>query len=280
MCKSNLKPEIKQTVINIKTKSMSKLLEAAIVAEDCHKELEHKYKSKRIQTSTPSASKGKKKEDVFIIQTLKTPRKAQDPKDEAARKEEYERRKNVIQFFDHISRATHCTKKKNIVKDVFATRLHQKIEGFKVAILDSFAHCEKEDSDSKSNIESLNLMELPVKNKESTSVSLKDGEKAIKQPIKRKARRVSGLSARQLNNEGEEVDAYNPTLTASRRTQFTSPQNPAIQDVLNAPKELSSMEDATNVEAVIQDTLSHFFSNDVTMMIGFSLMLARMRSKS
>ena len=96
---------------------MSKLLEAAIVAEDCHKELEHKYKSKRIQTSTPSASKGKKKEDVFIIQTLKTPRKAQDPKDEAARKEEYERRKNVKYSFDEN------------IEDIFRTLLeHGKLE--------------------------------------------------------------------------------------------------------------------------------------------------------
>ena len=61
MCKPNLKPEIKEMVINVKTKSMSKLQEATIDAEDCHKELDQKNKSKRIQASTPSASKGKKK---------------------------------------------------------------------------------------------------------------------------------------------------------------------------------------------------------------------------
>lgn len=111
----------------------------------------------------------------------------------------------VIKFLDHTSRATHRVKK-NIVKDVFATHLQQKIEGFKAAIPDSFVHCQKKDLDSsQSNIENLNLMEFPVKNKESTPLSLKDGEKAIKQPIERKATRVSGPSTRQLNYEREEV---------------------------------------------------------------------------
>ena len=40
MCKSNLRPKIKQMVISVKTKSMCKLLKAAIDAEDCHKELD------------------------------------------------------------------------------------------------------------------------------------------------------------------------------------------------------------------------------------------------
>ncbi|KAJ8635709.1 hypothetical protein MRB53_009976 [Persea americana] len=71
---------------------MSELLEAAIDAENCRKELDQKNKSQRIQASAPSASKGKKKEHVFNIQTSKALRKAQDPKDEAARKEEYERK--------------------------------------------------------------------------------------------------------------------------------------------------------------------------------------------
>ena len=75
MCKSNLKPDLKQTVINVKTKSMSKLLEAAINAEDSYKKLDQKNESKEIQASAPSASKGKKKEEVFNIQTSKTPRK-------------------------------------------------------------------------------------------------------------------------------------------------------------------------------------------------------------
>ena len=83
MCKANLKPEIKQMIISVTTKSMSKLLEAAIDAEDCRKELDQKDKSSRIQTPTPSTSNGKKKEEVFNIQTSKAPRKAQDPKDEA-----------------------------------------------------------------------------------------------------------------------------------------------------------------------------------------------------
>ena len=87
-------------VISIKTKSMFKLLEAAIDAEDCHKELDQKNKHKRIQTSAPFASKGKKKEEVFNIQTSKTPKKVEDPNDEAARKEEYERRKNAKYSFD------------------------------------------------------------------------------------------------------------------------------------------------------------------------------------
>ncbi|KAJ8649449.1 hypothetical protein MRB53_002472 [Persea americana] len=78
---------------------MSKLLEAAIDAEDCHKELDQENKSKRIRASAPSASKGKKKEEGFNIQTSKTRRKAQDPKDEAAKKEEYERRKNAKYSF-------------------------------------------------------------------------------------------------------------------------------------------------------------------------------------
>ena len=82
MCKANVKPEIKQMVISVKTKSMSKLLEAVIDAEDCSKELDQKDKSRRIQTLAPSTSKGKKKEEVFNIQTLKAPRKAQHPKDE------------------------------------------------------------------------------------------------------------------------------------------------------------------------------------------------------
>ena len=77
-----------------------KLLEAAIDAKDCQKELDQKNMSKRIQASTSSASKGKKKEEVFNIQTSKAPRKAQDPKHEAAKKEEYERRKNAKYSFD------------------------------------------------------------------------------------------------------------------------------------------------------------------------------------
>ncbi|XXG56108.1 hypothetical protein AAC387_Pa03g3610 [Persea americana] len=81
---------------------MSKLLEAAIDAEDCRKELDQKNKSQRIQASAPSASKGKKKEEVFNIEASKAPRKAQDPEDEAARKEEYEMRKNAKYFFDDI----------------------------------------------------------------------------------------------------------------------------------------------------------------------------------
>ena len=100
MCKSNIKPEIKQMVISVKTKFMSKLLEAAIDVDDCHKELDQKKNSKRIQASAPSASKGKKKEEVFNVQTSKTPRKEQDPKDEVARKEEYERGKNAKYSFD------------------------------------------------------------------------------------------------------------------------------------------------------------------------------------
>ena len=81
-------------VISIKTKSLSKLLEANIDAEDCQKELDQKNKSKRIQTSTPFISKGEEKEEVLNI-----PKKAEDPKDEVARKEEYERRKNAKYSF-------------------------------------------------------------------------------------------------------------------------------------------------------------------------------------
>ncbi|XXG41707.1 hypothetical protein AAC387_Pa01g2119 [Persea americana] len=104
-------------VISVKTKSMSKLLEATIDAEEYHKEFDQKNKSKRIQASAPSASKGKKKEEVFNIQTSKTPRKAQDPKDEAARKEEYGRRKNAKYSFDEN------------IEDIFKTLLeHGKLE--------------------------------------------------------------------------------------------------------------------------------------------------------
>ncbi|KAJ8627547.1 hypothetical protein MRB53_020854 [Persea americana] len=104
-------------VISVKTKSMSKLLEASIDAEDCHKELDKKTKSKRIQAPTPSASKGKKNEEVFNIQTLKTSRKAQDSKDEVARKEEYERMANAKYSFDEN------------IEDIFRTLLeHGKLE--------------------------------------------------------------------------------------------------------------------------------------------------------
>ena len=48
MCKANLKPENKQMVISVKTKSTSKLLEVAIDVEDCHKKLDQKDKSRRI----------------------------------------------------------------------------------------------------------------------------------------------------------------------------------------------------------------------------------------
>ena len=40
MNKANLKLETKQMVTSVKTKSMSKLLEGAIDAEDCRKELD------------------------------------------------------------------------------------------------------------------------------------------------------------------------------------------------------------------------------------------------
>lgn len=53
--------------------------------------------------------------------------------------------------------------------------------------------------------------------------------------------------------KGKKFDAYNPTMTASPRTQFASPQNPAIQYVLNAPIELSSTGDATHVEGTLLD---------------------------
>lgn len=67
MCKSNLKPEIKQMVISIKTKSMSMLLESAIDAKECHKELDQKNKYKRIKASASFVFKVKKKEKVFNI---------------------------------------------------------------------------------------------------------------------------------------------------------------------------------------------------------------------
>ena len=76
MCRSNLDPEIGHMIISVKTKSMSKPLESAIDVEDSHKELDQKSKSKKIQASTSFISKGKKKKEVFNIQTLKTPRKA------------------------------------------------------------------------------------------------------------------------------------------------------------------------------------------------------------
>ncbi|KAJ8635688.1 hypothetical protein MRB53_009955 [Persea americana] len=85
MCKANLKLEIKQMVVSVKTKSMSELLEAAIDAEGCRKELDQKDKSRKTQTPAPSTSKGKKKDEVFNIHTSKAPKKAQDPMDEAAR---------------------------------------------------------------------------------------------------------------------------------------------------------------------------------------------------
>lgn len=79
MCKANLKPEIKQMVISIKTKSMSKLLEAAIDAKDCHKELDQKNKSKRIEASAPSTNKIKKRE-IFNIQIQRLPESCKIPK--------------------------------------------------------------------------------------------------------------------------------------------------------------------------------------------------------
>ncbi|XXG88395.1 hypothetical protein AAC387_Pa12g0609 [Persea americana] len=92
---------------------MSKLLEAAIDAEDCRNKLNQNDKSRRTQTPTPSTSKGKKKNEVFNIQTSKVPKKAQDHKDESARKEEYKRRKNIKYSFDEN------------VKEIFRTLLEQ-----------------------------------------------------------------------------------------------------------------------------------------------------------
>ena len=71
------------------------ILEVAIDVENCHKELDKKNKSQRIQAFAPSASKRKKKKEVFNIQISKAHTNVQDPKDEAARKEEYERTKNA-----------------------------------------------------------------------------------------------------------------------------------------------------------------------------------------
>ncbi|KAJ8649064.1 hypothetical protein MRB53_002087 [Persea americana] len=96
MCKANLKPEIKQMVISVKTKSISKLLEAAIDAEDCRKELDQKDKSRRTQTPTPSTSKGKKKEEVFNIRLQRLPERRKILRMKPARKEEYERRNQVL----------------------------------------------------------------------------------------------------------------------------------------------------------------------------------------
>ena len=117
MCKANLKPKIKQMVISVQTKSISKLLKAAIDAEDCRKKLDQKDKSRRTQTSASSTTKRKKKDEVFNIQTFKAPRKVQDPKDEVAGKEEYERGKRIKYSFD-----------KN-VEEIFKTLLeHGKLE--------------------------------------------------------------------------------------------------------------------------------------------------------
>ena len=100
MNKANLKLETKQMVTSVKTKSMSKLLEGAIDAEDCRKELDQKDRSGRTQAPASSTTKGKKKQEVFNIQTSKAPRKAQDPEDEVARKEEYKRRKSIKYSFN------------------------------------------------------------------------------------------------------------------------------------------------------------------------------------
>ena len=117
MCKANLKPEIKQIVINVKTKSMFKLLEAAIDAEDCCKEHDQKDKSRRTQTPAPSTTKGKKKEEGFNIPTSKAPRKVQDLKDEVAGKEGYERKKSFKNSFNEN------------VEEIFKTLLeHGKLE--------------------------------------------------------------------------------------------------------------------------------------------------------
>lgn len=62
MCKANLKPETKKIVIGVKTKSLSKLMELVNDAEECQKESELKNRTKKVQTSTSDASKGKKKE--------------------------------------------------------------------------------------------------------------------------------------------------------------------------------------------------------------------------
>ena len=56
-------------------------------------------------------------DEVFNIQTSKVARKAHDPKDEAARKEEYERRKKIKYSFDEN------------VEEIFRTLLeHGKLE--------------------------------------------------------------------------------------------------------------------------------------------------------
>ena len=56
--------------------------------------------TRRTQTPVSSTAKGKKQDEVFNIQTSKALKKVQDPKDEAARKEEYERRKGIKYSFD------------------------------------------------------------------------------------------------------------------------------------------------------------------------------------
>ena len=86
-------------IISVKTKSISKLLEATINAENYHKELDKKDKSRRTQTPAPSTSKGKKKEEVFNIHNSKAPRKAQDPKNEAAREGGIRKAENVEEIF-------------------------------------------------------------------------------------------------------------------------------------------------------------------------------------
>lgn len=67
MCKSNIKPEIKQMVVSVKTKYMSKLLEVAIDAEDYCKELDQKKSPKEFKLPRLLHPKERRKKKSLIF---------------------------------------------------------------------------------------------------------------------------------------------------------------------------------------------------------------------